>query len=292
MGKTGLPPQELLKYMLKGFADLLGNLIEEVNVFTRKGLSDRQKELDNLQSKLDLNELEAGGWRGITGRGIDASKIRDLMGEIYGSNNSVAFAKIAGILKYTLKSFTYTFGRALDLAGMDLGVAGEIAEGFKLGLDSFLDLVIHQSFGGAESAVKFIVAKAVESLQDDLFDGETFGYTKLTAPMPPTPRSPVISKVPSRAPGERLVARRDGLSCCSFIGIPHAGGPPAARDSPGECQSRPLARPTERHLPGPSAHSRRSRWATFHGPGGNRRSSLFLGASNIRYETPRRPETN
>lgn len=148
MGKTGLPPQELLKYMLKGFADLLGNLIEEVNAFTRKGLSDRQKELDNLQSKLDLNELEAGGWRGITGRGIDASKIRDLMGEIYGSNNSVAFAKIAGILKYTLKSFTYTFGRALDLAGMDPGVAGEIAEGFKLGLDSFLDLVIHQSFGG------------------------------------------------------------------------------------------------------------------------------------------------
>ncbi len=176
-----LNADQLITYMLDGLSDLLQNVIEDLNSFSRKSLAADKKKLNNLRDDYNAEILKAKGWHKVDNPTVNASKLSDNIADLRDGNTALLIAEIFRFLKIGFKYGFTALEQALILAKLDEGKAKSIADGSQRVLFTLLDALIHQGFGAGEQLAKFVVGKLITGMHDDLFDSILpFSYTGLT----------------------------------------------------------------------------------------------------------------
>lgn len=139
------------------------------------------KSFENFDEALDFAALERRGMKGFGGN-ITEQQIGDHMRTLVERNPAVFLSELTKFLKYAAKVLFAAIESTLVLAGMDEGLAANIATLAKVEFLTLLDIFLHQGFGSLETLAKTGLEAAIDRFKEVFFDNATsVSYTALTA---------------------------------------------------------------------------------------------------------------
>jgi hypothetical protein len=161
--------KELNGLMIEGFANLVGDILEDVKFFNRRALRNREETMEVLESNL----TEAAN------KGFKTPLIGEMREELTALRNN-ELGIISDVSKHlkTMVELMLSGAKAVMIAkGVEENEMTEALGVLEFTLNSILNLAISQSAGGLSESAKVLIKKA----QDSMFDGPGFSYSGRTA---------------------------------------------------------------------------------------------------------------
>ncbi|MGZ8940015.1 MAG: hypothetical protein ACXW32_12450, partial [Limisphaerales bacterium] len=161
--------KELNGFMIDGFASIVGDILEDVAIFNRSGLRERERRLEILE-KANLEEAASKGFKTPLGNEL-RENLRALQNDELGIISDVS-KHMKLMVEVTLSST-----KAILIAkGMNETEVAPALGAVEFVLNSILNVALSQGGAGFSESAKVII----KSAQDSLFDGPGFSYSGRT----------------------------------------------------------------------------------------------------------------
>jgi hypothetical protein len=162
--------KDLSAGMMEGLGNIVGDLLEDLSVFKRRGLREREEALELFEDKLSLDRAKARGWSTTPSPELLQENIRRLTNEDLGN-----LSEASDIFKKIMEGLLFGAKNAMLLAGASESEAAELLGTFEIVLNTALNAAISQNALGASSE---LVKLGIKSTAGLVFDGPVYSFTK------------------------------------------------------------------------------------------------------------------